>query len=146
MKRIAISVLSAFVAVAPTITLAAKAPLSPEELKKEATHIVTGKVVEVTSKTQKSKVEKAWGIHRDRVFTITVRLSDVVKGADVQKGEQMEVEAWQPSKRIPPLSGLQGHGAIPKRGDTVALYLKGKNGNAFKPLLPNGIVIQEKRE
>lgn len=138
--------LSAFVMLAPAITLAAKAPCSPEELEKEATHIVNGEVVEVTSKSQKFEVERAWGIHRDRLFTITVRLSDVVKGADVQVGEQMEVEVWRPSRRIPPLPGLQGHDPIPKKGDTVTLYLKGKNGNAFTPVLPNGIVIKEKGE
>ena len=102
MKHVAISMLAAFLAITPTVTRAAKAPVSPEGLEKEATHIVTGKVAKVASRTQKSKVEKALGIHRDRVFTITLKVGQVVKGVDVKTGGQIEIEAWQPSKRIPP--------------------------------------------
>lgn len=104
---------------------------------------MSGTVVEVTSKTQKSTVEKAAGIHRDRVFSITIQVVTVLKGTGIKAGAQIQVEAWQPSKRIPPLPGLQGHESIPKKGDTATFYLKGEKGKPFKPLLPNGISIKK---
>ena len=48
---------------------AAKVPMSQKELEKEANHIVWGKVISVTAKVQKSKVERALGLHRDKVYT-----------------------------------------------------------------------------
>ena len=143
MKHIAISLLGGFLAVFPISTWAAKAPVSAEELKKEATHIVSGTVVQITSKTQKSKVEKAWGIHRDRVFKIKLDVKTVSKGTGVKAGDKIEIVAWKPARRIPRLPGLQGHDSIPQKGDTVTVYLKGKEGNAFRPILPNGIVIEK---
>ena len=121
----------------------AKAPVSPEGLQQEATHIVSGTVIEVTSKTQKSKVETAWGINRDRVFKIKVKVKRVSKGNGVNAGDEIEVVAWQPASRIPFMPGLQGHGPIPNKGNTVKVYLQGKGGNAFEPIMPNGIVIEK---
>ena len=134
---------SAMVAVIVLITtfsvLAAVAPLSHAELKKQAIHIVTGSVVGVTSKTQKSEIEKAKGIHRDRIYTIRIKVDTVSKGAGVKVGSEIEVLAWRPSTRIPPLPGPQGHGSIPQKGDKATFYLQAKGKKQFEPLLPNGI-------
>lgn len=124
-------------------TWAAKAPMNPDDRAKEATNIVSGDVSKVTSKVQKSEVEKAMGFHRDRVFTITVKVREVSKGAGIAVGQEIEVVAWKPEKRIPPLPGLQGHDAIPKKGDSATFYLKGGGGRTFEPLLPNGIEIKQ---
>ena len=62
---------------------AAKVPMSPKELEKEANHIVSGKVISVTAKVQKSKVERALGLHRDKVYTIKLKVASVSKGAGV---------------------------------------------------------------
>jgi len=57
--------------------------------------------------------------------------------------ELLDVEAWRPVTRIPPLPGLQGHESIPKKGDFVKIYLKwNKNKSLWEPLLPNGIQIK----
>jgi hypothetical protein len=117
----------------------ALAPHSPEELKARASHIVTGAVVSISSKTQKSKVERGFGIKRDRIFTIGLKVASVTKGADVKAGQVIQVEAWQPSTRIPPLPGPQGHEGIPKVGDTVIMYLLQDASAGFVPVLPNGI-------
>ncbi|MFP6611611.1 MAG: hypothetical protein VB835_04805 [Pirellulales bacterium] len=58
---------------------AAKRPYRREELEKGAQHIVSGKVVAVTSKVQKSKVERSPGIHRDTVYTIKLRMALISK-------------------------------------------------------------------
>ena len=124
---------------------AAKVPMSPKELEKESSHIVSGKVISVTAKVQKSKIDRALGLHRDKVYTIKLKVTSVSKGTGVKVGQKILIGAWQPSTRIPPVPGLQGHEPIPEKGDTVKMYLlKNKKAKAYEPLLPNGIEITKK--
>ena len=124
---------------------AAKVPMSQKELEKESSHIVSGKVISVTAKVQKSKFEQALGFHRDRVYIIKLRVESVSKGTGVKVDQEILIGAWQPSTRIPPVPGLQGHVPIPEKGDTVRMYLlKNKKAKAYEPLLPNGIEITKK--
>ncbi|MCS5621079.1 MAG: hypothetical protein NZ656_03900 [Nitrospinaceae bacterium] len=121
---------------------AAKVPMSQKELEKQSNHIVSGKVISVIVKVQKSKIERALGLHRDKVYTIKLKVASVLKGAGVKVGQEILIEAWQPSTRIPPLPGLQGHEPVSAKGDTVKMYLlKNKKAKAYQPLLPNGIEI-----
>ncbi len=124
---------------------AAKVPMSQKELEKESSHIVSGKVISVTTKVQKSKIERSLGLHRDKVYTIKLRVESVSKGAGVKVGQEILIEAWQPSTRIPPVPGLQGHEPVPGKGDAVMMcLLKNRKEKAYQPLLPNGIVIIKK--
>jgi hypothetical protein len=131
--------------------LAAISPLSQEQLDEQSELIVTGRVVAIESKVQKSKIEWALGIHRDRVYSIKLEMVSLHKSPQLEQGkglkELLVVEAWRPVTRIPPLPGLQGHESIPKKGDLVKMYLKwNKNGAHWEPLLPNGIEITRKAE
>ena len=123
---------------------AAKVPMSQKELEKQSNHIVSGKVISVTVKVQKSKIERALGLHRDKVYTIKLKVASVSKGTGVKVGQEILIEAWQPSTRIPPVPGLQGHEPIPEKGDTVKMYLFKKKARVYEPLLPNGIEITKK--
>ena len=124
---------------------AAKVPMSQKELEKEASHIASGKVISVTTKVQKSKIERSLGLPRDKVYTIKLKVASVLKGTGVKVGQEILIEAWQPSTRIPPVPGLQGHEPVPEKGDTVKMYLlKNKKAKACEPLLPNGIEITKK--
>ena len=124
---------------------AAKVPMSPKELEKESSHIVSGKIISVTAMVQKSKIERSLGLHRDKVYSITLKVASVSKGDGVKVGQEILIEAWQPSTRIPPVPGLQGHEPVPEKGDTVEMYLlKNKKSKAYKPLLPNGIEITKR--
>ena len=124
---------------------AAKAPMSSKELEKESSHIVSGKVISVTTKVQKSKIERSLGLHRDKVYAIKLKVASVSKGSGVKIGQEILIEAWQPSTRIPPVPGLQGHEPVPGKGDAVKMYLlKNKKEKAYQPLLPNGIAITKK--
>ena len=124
---------------------AAKVPMSQKELEKESSHIVSGKVISVTAKVQKSKIERALGLHRDKVYTIKLKVASVSKGTGVKVGQEILIGAWRPSPRIPPVPGLQGHEPIPEKGDTVKMYLlKNKKAKAYEPLLPTGIEITRK--
>ena len=129
--------------------LAAIAPLSQKQLDEQSELIVTGIVRATESKVQKSKIERALGIHRDRIYTIKLGLISLHKSPPLEQGlgfkEQLVVEAWRPVTRIPPLPGLQGHESIPKKGDLVKMYLKwNKKKAVWEPLLPNGIEITKK--
>ena len=125
---------------------AAVAPHSKESMMEEATHVVRGKVVARSSKTQKARSEgksrSDFLIARDRIFKITVEVIAVEKGKDVKEGDELSLEAWQPSTRFPPLPGPQGHQPVPNKGDLVKTYLfYDKNTKTYHPSMPNGISI-----
>ena len=129
--------------------LAAIAPLSQKQLDEQSELIVTGRVGAIESNVQKSKIERALGIHRDRTYTIKLGLISLHKRPSLQQGLELTgfqvIEAWKPSTRIPPVPGLQGHRSIPKKGDVAKMYLKwNKNKTLWEPLLPNGIKITKK--
>ena len=131
--------------------LAAIAPLSQKQLDEQSELIVTGRVVAIESKVQKSRIERAVGIHRDRIYGIKLELISLHKKPPLEQGFELKgplaIKAWRPVTRIPPLPGPQGHESIPKKGDLVKMYLKwNKNGAHWEPLLPNGIEITKKAE
>ena len=124
---------------------AAVAPLPPEAMMEEATHVVQGKVVALSSKTQKSRVERDLLIARDRIFKITVKVTDLEKGKGLEQGNELTFEAWQPSTRFPPLPGPQGHQPVPDKGDLVKVYLLfNEKSKTYHPFMPNGITILKK--
>ena len=124
---------------------AAVAPRPPDEMREEATHVVEGKVVELSSKTQKSKVERGLLIAHDRIFTISLEVTSCEKGKDVKEGDELIFEAWQPSTRIPAMPGPQGHQPVPDKGDLVKVYLLfNEKSKTYHPIMPNGIKILKK--
>jgi len=121
---------------------AAVAPLPPEAMMEEATHVVEGKVIALSSKTQKSRVERDLLIARDRIFKITVKVTDLEKGKGLEQGNELTFEAWQPSIRFPAMPGPQGHQPVPAKGDLVKVYLLyNKKSKTYHPFMPNGISI-----
>ena len=130
---------------------AAIAPLSQKQLDEQSELIVSGRVVAVESKVQKSKIERTLGIHRDRIYSIKLELVNLHKippfEQDLGFKEFIVVEAWRPATRIPPLPGPQGHESIPKKGDEVKMYLKWNKATVlWQPLLPNGIKVVKKEQ
>jgi hypothetical protein len=123
-----------FTAIAAT-SPAAQAPHSAEDLEKDATHIVSGKVVAVENKT----VAARGGIgFRNTNYEIQIELESVDKGAGVKKGDTITVHAWRPARSLRPRPpGLQGHSDIPAKGGRVKVFLK-KNGEKYLVIHPNG--------
>ncbi|MDA7681198.1 hypothetical protein N8603_02305 [Verrucomicrobiales bacterium] len=118
------------------------APMTPMDLEKNSDLIITGKVIGMTSKITKSKVEKAFGIHRDKIFKVTIKITKILKGKGVKLGQNINIGAWQPRVRIPPYPGPQGNQLIPNKSDFVKVYLYVKSENNYTALLPNGFKIK----
>lgn len=141
-RQIALAVIAA--GLGSSLVHAAKAPVSQADLEKGAVLVVSGEVIEVTSKDQKSEIETGFGWHTDRVFTITLKVGSVVKGdGTVKPGDEITVRAWRPVRRVPALPGLQGHVPIPAKGDTITVYVESIDGTIHEPFLPNGIEIHK---
>lgn len=119
--------------------LGAQAPRSTEDLVKSAACIVTGEVIEVTSRMGKAAVEKAPGVHRDRHFEIKLKVESVSQGEGIKAGDEIGLKTWQIGPRRPPLPGHQGQNWVPQTGERATFYLKAKDGDAYEVLLPNGI-------
>ncbi|MEE2966706.1 MAG: hypothetical protein VX646_02395 [Verrucomicrobiota bacterium] len=128
----------------PITVFSAVPPMDPKELNQRSDFVVTGKVIGVSSKISKSNVEKAIGIHIDKKFKVIIRIQSVLKGKGIKVGQEVIIRAWQPSVRIPPMPGPQGHNPIPDKGDFVKVYLHKKSENNYTALHPNGFKINNK--
>lgn len=95
---------------------AAKEPMSKEALEKEAHFIISGKVMALISKVQKSKVERAFGIHRDRVYTIKLKVASVTKGAGVKAARKSLLKLGSPQLVFHSYPVFKGTGGSPRRG------------------------------
>ena len=115
--------------------------MSPKDLRKRSDLIITGKVTGVTSIIKKSKIEKSFGIHRDKIFYITINVTEILKGKSVCRDQKIDIRVWRPSLRIPPITGPQGHYPIPVKGDRVRVYIKMEGEKKYSALLPNGFSI-----
>lgn len=136
-----------------SLSPAAEAPKSQEKLETTASHIVRGKVIEVTSKVEKSKIKTAHDANKD---TITVQVENVSKGDAAKQGEQIAVLAWMPHTREPSsyivesmkqtpifLPSRQGQDLIPKKGETATFYLTGGGKETFELVTPNGVAVDK---
>jgi hypothetical protein len=142
MKIIALITAPIFL-LASSLSHAAEAPKSTEKLETQATHIVRGKVLDVATKVEKSKIETDPGVHKDTIYTITIEVQGIAKGTGPKKGEKITVVAWKPHTREPNPPGSQGHEVIPKKGDTATFYLTGGGTEPYEPITPNGVAVDK---
>ena len=138
--RVSISILTVLMVSSFTL-FGAIAPMSPKDLEKTSDLIITGKVIGVTSIIKKSKIEKSFGIHRDKIFYITINVTEILKGKSACRDQKIDIRVWRPSLRIPPITGPQGHYPIPVKGDRVRVYIKMVGEKKYSALLPNGFRI-----
>ena len=115
--------------------------MSPKDLKKRSDLIITDKVIGVTSVIKKSKIEKSFGIHRDKVFYITINVKETLKGKSVFRDQKIVIRVWRPSLRIPPISVPQGDYPIPVKGDKIQAHRRQEGEKKYSALLPNGFSI-----
>jgi hypothetical protein len=115
-----VSVLTLIVGVALAVpTRAEKAPLSPEQLKKTATHVITGDVTAIYTRTETAG---DWQYTR---YVAELRVAECEKGDGVKKGDLVYARYWHrqwisPRKQEP---NTNGHYDLPKQGETVRIYM-----------------------
>jgi len=130
---------------------AEKVPLSPEELRATATHVVVGQVTAVYTRTETS------GDWKYTHYIAEVRVAESEKGDGLKKGEPVYARYWQRQwvgKDKQPPSTI-GHRGLPAQGETIRVYLArnaydgftfdNKDGgfnvigaNGFEPVKPAG--------
>ena len=98
---------------------AEKVPLSPEELKATATHIVTGEVTAVYARTETA------GDWRYTRYVAEVRVGATEKGDGLKAGDLVYVrywnKAWIGGGQPPP--DTAGHRGIPAAGEAHRIYV-----------------------
>ncbi len=100
-------------------TWAEKAPLTPAQLGKTATHVITGHVTDIYDRTE---TVGNWKYTR---YVAEIRVVGCEKGKGVQKGDLVYARYWRRSwigaGRVPPSTA--GHRGLPSDGDTLRVYL-----------------------
>lgn len=99
---------------------AERVSLSPEQLRKAATHIVTGQVVGVYQRTETSG---SWSYTR---YLAEVRVKACEKGDGIKEGDLVCVRYWHRhwiGRGEVPTSG-SGHRGLPSDADSVRIYLE----------------------
>ena len=112
--------LAGLVALTPFVVSAAVAPHSKESMEQEkSTHVVRGKVVALSSKTQKSRRRSSRSdflIARDRIFKITVEVIAVEKGKDVKEGDELKFRGMATLHPVSSFARASGASTCPKQG------------------------------
>jgi hypothetical protein len=141
-----IGALAALVVLTTTTVRAERVPLSPEELKAEATHIVTGVVKAIYSREVETTSYGKGTLETH--YLLEIEVGGVEKGSGVRKGDIVYARCWRLKKHgaSGPVPGPSGHFGIPKEGEQVRAFLaKGKYGptgqadNGSTVVYPNGI-------
>jgi hypothetical protein len=98
---------------------AEKVQMSPESLKKTATHVVVG---EVTQIYERKVTDKDWNT---TYYVAEVQLKEVEKGDGIEKGGLVYIRywrrAWAGEGNPPP--NTAGHRGLPKSGETLRIYM-----------------------
>jgi len=130
---------------------AERVPLSPEDLNKESTHIITGEVKSVYSRDAESDLYGSGTIVTR--FIVEIEIKSIEKGDGLKKGEMVYARCWSLKKRgsAGDRPGPSGHFGIPPEGDVVKVYLHhgsysptGQGDNGYAVVYPNGFEKLEK--
>jgi hypothetical protein len=115
---------------------AAEAPKSPERLRDEASHIVTGEVTGIEIHYRDSEIEEG-GF--DHAIECSIAVDRVEKGEGVKPGEQLAARCFRPGSRLTAGQKIsrQGHWPVPAPGQHVRAYLVRGRGTYYV-VHPNG--------
>jgi hypothetical protein len=125
---------------------AERAPLGPDQLKAEATHVVTGTVKAIYAKDAESDLYGKGTV--ETRYLLEIEVAGVEKGAGLEKGDIVYARCWRLKKRgatglVP---GPSGHFEIPAEGARVRVYLAkgkysptGQTDNGWAVVYPNGV-------
>jgi len=98
---------------------AEKIDMSPEELRKTATHVITG---QVTAVYQRTETASDWKYTK---YVAEVRVEKCEKGDGLKKGDLVYARywrrAWIGKGQVPP--STSGHRGLPSDGESLRIYL-----------------------
>jgi hypothetical protein len=141
-----IGAFAVLVVLTTTMARAERVPLSPEGLKAEATHVVTGVVKAIYSREVETTSYGKGTLETHYLLEIEVR--GVEKGSGVEKGDIVYARCWRLKRHgaSGPMPGPSGHFGIPTEGEQIRAFLaKGRYGptgqadNGSAVVYPNGI-------
>jgi hypothetical protein len=96
-----------------------KPDMSPAELRKTATHVITGKVLAVY---ERSEIADNWKYTR---YVAEIQISTIEKGQGLKTDDLIYARywrgAWQGKGPPPPATG--GHRGLPSVGEIIRVYL-----------------------
>ncbi|MEM1354600.1 MAG: hypothetical protein AAGC44_03475 [Planctomycetota bacterium] len=110
-------------------------PLTEEQLRASATHVIRGSVSNVFVRTErKDNWEYTFGV-------VEVDVRQVSKGQDIEASDRVFVRYWHKTwlgdpTQIP--SDHAGNENIPSKGDTADIFLMGDRQTGFDVFSPNG--------
>ena len=137
---------AALLVLTATTVQAERVPLSPEQQKAEATHIVTGAAKAIYSREVETTLYGKGTLETH--YLLEIEVHSVEKGGGIEKGDVVYARCWRLKKHgasglVP---GPSGHFDIPKEGEQIRAFLaKGKYGatgqadNGLAFVYPNGI-------
>ena len=106
---------------------AEKVNMPPSALKKTATHVIVGEVAQIY---ERKEVSEEWNT---TYYLAEVRIKEVEKGDGIKAGELVYVRYWNrsptPNRPIP--LDTNGHRGLPKKGETLRIYLARNAYNGF---------------
>jgi hypothetical protein len=115
-----LSLFAGAVSVVLTVPVRAeKIDMSPEELRKTATHVLTGRVTAVYDRTETA------GDWKYTHYVAEIRVEDCEKGDGIRKGDLVYARYWRRAwvgKDLQPPS-TSGHRGLPGAGEPVRVYL-----------------------
>jgi hypothetical protein len=120
---------------------AAEAPKSPERLRGEASHIVTGELTRTEIRSRYSEIEAG---SFDYAILCSIAVESVEKGVGIKPGEQLVASCFRPKTRLGFLQqiSLQGHWPVPAPGQQVRAYLVRGRGT-YSVVHPNGFATTD---
>jgi len=128
--------LTALVAVLAPVSISEKVDMSPENLVKTATDVITGKVTAIYAR------EESRGGYDYTHYAAEVKVATVEKmGARmIEVGDVMYVRYWTKKAGFftPPAVGTNGHRGRPDVGDSKRIYLARNAYDGFDPKNADG--------
>ncbi len=117
------------------IALGASAALPPvrgNDREWMASHIVIGKVTEISSKIISTGED-----HADAHYKVTLQIEESCKGGK-KVGEIIEFSFWRAFKRPRGMCGDTGQSSVPTVGGSIKAYLQEGTDGTNEPIYPNG--------
>jgi hypothetical protein len=93
--------------------------MSPQELRKTATHVITGQVTAVYQRTETA------GDWKNTRYVAEVRVQECEKGDGIKKGDLVYIRYWRRGwigkGKVPPSTA--GHRGLPSATEFIRVYL-----------------------